>query len=607
MKSLVMLADLLLQDLGAACAIRTDRDRTTVAKRVRSEGEGFLTITLPSFGKAFEACLELGFLDPNLFPPTWRIRDGVPVFLQGFLGRIFDATDGKILDDADTLAVLAVRQITLGFGKLRDDCTPKRVDAALDQYIETDVHVARVSASISDQDLTPMWSTAGSDFSRVALLLWGPFLDQLDRVVETEFMPQHGPGSTADRKIGNQKWFFDEWSDRLDEEFPFVENALPRFSLYDEVSHVTFTPRHNERPVRIVTVPKTQKTPRVIAMEPSYMMYVQQGIHALIQREMERDKNTRSFWSYSSQEPNQLLAREGSISGALATLDLSEASDRVSIRHVWNIFRCHRRLFRRLWACRSQHAEVPGKGIVRLAKFASMGSALTFPLEAMVFTTTVFLGVERALGRRLTSEDIDNLRGQVRVYGDDIIVPSALAPSVVGTLEAIGFRVNRAKSFWTGMFRESCGRDWFKGADVSYAKIRNRIPNSRRSAQDIIGSVSLANQLRLTGVCPRTVEYIDAEIMRLIPLPWVSSDSALLGRVDPFDSSHRDCDGWDSDLHYSTVRGVTPIAPLPVNPVDGYPALLKFFLRRIPSQDPRHLTHSGRPVTVRLKHGRRRP
>jgi len=86
-----------------------------------------------------------------------------------------------------------------------------------------------------------------------------------------------------------------------------------------------------------------------------------------------------------------------------------------------------------------------------------MGSALTFPLEAMIFLGIVVLAASKVRHVSVTMEFVRSLHGSVRVYGDDIIVPVDIAEGAVELLEVFGLRVNRSKSFWTGKFRESCG------------------------------------------------------------------------------------------------------------------------------------------------------
>nr|QDH86450.1 MAG: RNA-dependent RNA polymerase [Leviviridae sp.] len=77
--------------------------------------------------------------------------------------------------------------------------------------------------------------------------------------------------------------------------------------------------------MKVIDVPKTMKTPRIIAMEPTAMQYAQQGILRLIQDAI-KGSYLNDFIGLDDQEPNQLMARQGSAVGDLATLDLSEAS-----------------------------------------------------------------------------------------------------------------------------------------------------------------------------------------------------------------------------------------------------------------------------------------
>lgn len=81
-----------------------------------------------------------------------------------------------------------------------------------------------------------------------------------------------------------------------------------------------------------------------------------------------------------------------------------------------------------------------------------MGNGFTFPLETLLFYSLV----RACCGNEAT----------VSVYGDDIICPVENIPLVFEVLQACGFLVNTSKSFWSGPFRESCGKDFLFGSDV---------------------------------------------------------------------------------------------------------------------------------------------
>jgi len=494
-KSLISLLQCVLIDLGTRCGISTSKDLKTILVRIEHEGWSFLTITLSDFGKDFQKSLDRGHVGSDLFQGFATTgRGGIPSFLGGFLRLVFDADSGRLLQDPSIEAIRAVRQLTLMWGKMLLDCTPERVDAALDRYLQCEQDVKS-----ADRRLLVSEPNRFEDFRRVGRMLWAELFSAVDsRIYNDGVLPKHGPGATADQLRGNAKYDQAVWTERLEVVFPHWENLIPSESFLQRTDAVRILEPGKEIPVRVITVPKTLKTPRIIAVEPTCMQYMQQGVLSVMVEEFSRHDNARNFVRFESQEPNQRLAREGSITGSLATLDLSEASDRVSNQHVRALLGNHRILREAVDATRSRKADVRGKTI-RLAKFASMGSALCFPMEALVFTTVVFVGIERALSRQLTRGMIQSFYGQVRIYGDDIIVPVEVVQPVMEELEAFGFRVNRDKSFWTGKFRESCGKDYYDGHDVSIVRVRRDLPLNRLQTEEVASAVSLRNQLFLAG------------------------------------------------------------------------------------------------------------
>jgi hypothetical protein len=457
-----------------------------------------------------------------------------------------------------------------------------------------------------------------ADFQRVSNLLCADLFSEIDRkIYNSELIPSHGPGATADGLMGNQKFKQREWTERLDYEFPARDYLFPTWAASDpSLSTVTFHEPGEERPVKVILVPKTQKTPRIIAIEPTCMQYMQQAVKDAIYEGVEEDYLLKTLIGFYSQVPNQDLARIGSSNGSLATLDLSEASDRVSFLLIHAMLDRFPHLMGAVDATRSRTARVPGYGVIPLSKFASMGSALCFPVEAIVFLTVVFLGIEKELNTPLTRKVVKDFLGKVRIFGDDIIVPKEYTHAVIGELEAFGFKVNASKSFWTGKFRESCGKDYYDGIDISICRVRSYFPTSQRDAKEIISTNSLRNQLYKSGFW-KSVRYIDDYLGRLIPHPVVSDSSPVVGRHTyvPIDlhldelRAHgqvKTQNGplrWHSAHQKPLVRGMVEVSQSPINPIDDYDALLKFFLKRgdEPFADREHLRRSGRPRSVSIK------
>jgi hypothetical protein len=359
------------------------------------------------------------------------------------------------------------------------------------------------------------------------------------------------------------------------------EHLLPNWSFYSELERVDLLEPGAEVPVKVTLVPKTQKTPRVIAMEPTCMQYMQQALLRCLLEHHSKDDFLRDVIGFDDQVPNQELARLGSIDQRTATLDLSDASDRVSNQLVRAMFAQYPHLHAAIDATRSRRAVLPEirgsrKRVVRLAKYASMGSALCFPIEAMVFTTLIFLGIQRSLNEPLYRRTLFEFRGSVRVYGDDLIVPVDHVPTVVRTLEHFGARVGTGKSFWTGKFRESCGREYFNGHDVSLTRVRQEFPTSRQDATEVVSAVSLRNQLYMSGYW-RVCRWLDEYLERLLGhFPVVLPTSSVLGRVSALGfQSERD----HPSLHSPLVRGYVVEAKPPLDHLEGPNALLKCLLK----------------------------
>lgn len=626
-----------------------DRDLETVARRVEHEGDSFFTLTLPSFGKEFLRALDRGCLLPDTFRGWKRAPyghttliglGGGPAFMKWALQVVFPnghvcsaepdvvhpctmggagkeaayegpAEAGSLRyfptwrqswerydDDWAAECVHAVLQLSGLYSKEKSLASEARNIAALDAYVATDKelaeHLERVDFPLLQDRLTAVRKVITLAFARV--------LSDVDQqVYYGTLLPKHGSGATADRLFGNEKWLLTEWTERLERLFPHGEmlNANDRLFFDSSESVVLRTPE-NERHVKVMLVPKTQATPRVIAVEPTCMQYVQQGFLRALVPALEADRCAKHFVGFTDQEPNRRLAALGSAGGDLATLDLSEASDRVANWLVEAVYEDFPHFLEGVQACRSTRASLPdGRVLDPIVKFASMGSALTFPIEAMTFAAICLESVCRTLSLPLTPKSLRSLQGLVRVYGDDIVVPRDCAEQVTRDLELFGFKVNRHKSYWTGEFRESCGEEYWRGRDVSHTKVRTSFPTSLRSAKELISTVETRNQLFSTGY----VEAVEALDRSLLPImrgkfPIVLPSSPLLGRLalDPphWRISHK-------DYQVPLEEGYTVVAKSPVNKLDGPRALLKYFLS--PSKDEEHLTRSGRPRSVRVIFG----
>lgn len=440
--------------------------------------------------------------------------------------RVF-GPDGVLLENADPDCIFAIRQICLFAKKLKLPCSARKERAAELAFIECDTSLRYHG------DKTGIIDT----FYRVSDVVWTsllsrcPFGDPF-----RELVPRHGPGTTQEGVRGNAKFRFASWPSRLEKSFPYAEFGIASIRNFDyEVGlfQVSQPSPKDETPVRVVFVPKTQRTPRVIAIEPVCMQYMQQAIATWLRPRIEHScPYTSGRVNFTRQDVNATLARTASREGHLATLDMSEASDRVSARLVWHMLRSVPDFRRQVFACRSSRAELPSGVKIPLRKFASMGSALCFPIESLAFFVAIVSSRLHRAGVRPSPATIRKYCTGVYVYGDDLIVPTDEAPSVCNDLESFGFKVNTHKSFWTGKFRESCGMDAYDGVDVTPVYVRRLIPADRTDSHGVASTVALANQFYLKGYW-QSAKYLRLVAEKLLgELPSISLVSfRLLERV----------------------------------------------------------------------------
>jgi len=590
-------------ELAAVCCTSATLDYKKLESRVKNEGLSFLTITLPAYAKDFERSLDAGRVSSSSFQ-GFEKRGPLPRFLGGFLEQVFDSFSGLVLDSPSIDCIFAIRQLTTMFGKIDLPCSQSRVDRAIKGYIECEQEIKDADVLIPERDIIA--------FQRISALLYQDVFAELEnQIYEGKLVPRHGPGATADGLRGNAKFDQLEWPSRMEQVFSYWENAVPslRFSVDSHFGQVNFLEPGAERPVKVITVPKTLKTPRIIAVEPTCMQYMQQALATKLVELLEIKRIGRNSRpnvilgqiGFHDQMPNRQMAQQGSLTGTLATLDLSEASDRVSIRHVEHLTTYWPLLQEALMVTRSSKASVDGYGTIPLFKYASMGSALCFPVEAMVFLAVVYVGIEKELTKRLTRGTINSFLGKVRVYGDDIIVPTDYVRSVTDTLESFGFKVNVNKSYWNGKFRESCGGDYYDGSDVTPVRVRRLFPSSLADVQEVESLVALRNLFYTNGLW-KTAKHLDETVIRrVLPyFPIVESTSPLLGRTSFLGyQAEKDC----TVLHRPLVRGYVSRSRIPKSSISGYGALLKFFLKQgaEPFADREHLERQGRPETVNIK------
>lgn len=454
-----------------------------------------------------------------------------------------------------------VRLLFTGFSK--DPAFARRIKAGgYSEEIRRDLSVALIALDRVSNALT---STLG-DYS--------PY----------EWRFKHGPGAVSEVTGPSNKYSWTSWPARLENAFPIADCGYHNYASWasDAISH-ELDP--SESFSRLVDVPKSYLKPRLIAVEPSAHQWCQQNIWDYF------CNRTRTSWihdfvRFRDQSLNQELCSYGALTGTLATVDLSAASDRVSCRVVGNLFRRNPELLIALQATRTRFVRQSqlrdGPALLPLRKFSTMGSACTFPVESLLFLAISLATVATKHRGSLRANNFKDYAGRVAVFGDDIIIPSDCRELLFALLEVLYFKVNVAKSHWIGKFRESCGVDSFGGVNVTPAYWRG--PNSN-GPESIASTIEVSNNFQKKFML-HSAAYI-ASTIRGVSIPLVSMDSGVSGLktfVRPSLSmfKHR----WNKVLQRLEIFVPRFITRQRKTPITDDSALLQYFTERPPPDQP---------------------
>jgi len=460
-----------------------------IVKRVDREGIGFLTKTLPRLGKAFTKALS----GEHMLDSASLAFESLPNSkLPKFLGELFQCVfshDGMVLPTPCTNSIRSIRDICYLFYKYD---IPYSLDAEQDvllQFIQTEKDIAEhdnvfnqlansLLADTLDND-SPNGLTTDCEATGRALKEFRPIVTRdiirrarrlLNEVFlnfdPTDIIPRHGPGAVSTKEKLWGKYYWRNIPDRLASMYPIDSYFYASLGHICDSREEIFSLGSREDFAQVLLVPKDSRGPRLISCEPLVFQWIQQGLGRSIVQHVESHPQTRYEVHFTDQQPNRLAALFGSVDGRYSTLDLSEASDRVSVGLVRVLFPS--KVLPYLLAARSLGTRMPDGRRLNLRKYAPMGSALCFPVLALTIWSLL-----RAMYPDAGPDEVGIL-----VYGDDVIVPTAHAAKAIELLEAFGLKINRAKSCTSGFFRESCGMDAYKGIDVTPLRIRKGMSSS---------------------------------------------------------------------------------------------------------------------------------
>jgi hypothetical protein len=385
-------------------------------------------------------------------------------------------------------------------------------------------------------------------------------------------VPKHGPGVVSNLQRGQDKYSFPAWNERLEAVFPYDLYAVANHGLLFDDSRDLLG---SENRSKLLCVPKTLKGPRLIAAEPVENQWTQQLVKSQLEKRLRLTPISSSI-DFFSQEKNQKKAIEGSNGGNLVTIDLSSASDRLSCWVVERVFRRNTSLLDRLAAVRT--AEVEGELLpypVRMKKFSTMGSAVTFPVQSIVYALMAIACIHRE--GKVSIASIRRASAQVQVFGDDIIVPKAGYHLLSEMLEYFQLKVNESKTYVSVNFRESCGVDAFQGHDVSpvYAKT---LPDGRATPGVIASLVQTSNNYHCKGYWNIGAHFRNESGIKNSLIPIISPAGGSFGYTSYTGFLPPTYKRWNKGLQINEYKVLRPIKASNHTQRDSWASLLQYFI-----------------------------
>lgn len=354
------------------------------------------------------------------------------------------------------------------------------------EYEPTQAQVKEAEASFLDvEEAIGVWDSSHEPsrdpFWRLVRGNIGRILSRIPINAFRDSIPQHGPGAVFP---SSKPW--------LKSRFTTDYASIRCFYPWDTTFQGVFLDSPDEGPIveatdivcRMTAVPKDSRGPRLICVHPKEAIWIQQSQRIVLESAISKHPLTSGRINFTDQSVNGNLAISASLTKRYCTLDLKEASDRLSDKLVRYLLGS----FSDLLSCsRASHVQLLSGRTVKLRKWAPMGNCLTFPVESLIFWGIV----HTAICTQASANYAD-----VYVFGDDIIFPSVMYDVVLPRLVSAGLVPNASKTFKNGSFRESCGVDAFSGFYIT--PLRTKVGQCRTYAE-AESLCNLARRAQLEG------------------------------------------------------------------------------------------------------------
>lgn len=498
------------------------RDSATIKSRIAHEGIKFATNILPSMFSSLLKRYEHG----SASFPQFKLKRGMdyPEFCSGLIRLAFGSDNRTIRYTAFDI----LYSLCCAFKKLKGKYPDGVLIKQFDDFLEVD-------KELSDID----WFEENTYFILTyARQCWREHFSALT-LDDVKLRPKPGPGATNTPTRKHMRYEPHTLYEQIDNVLPYQEWFYPT-PWHACLSAPKFLSLYNTResfPVsRFKFVPKTYGKARGICIEENEMQVLQQAFRRAFQTWIAEDKHLSVCLPLDDQSVNAAIALTSSIDQKYGTIDMSEASDRIS-RELVSYITQDTDLHDPLMALSTRYIKPPkGDGfptsLVRVNKYAPMGSGLCFPIMSLVHLFLI-RGILFYAGK-----DYCDMWKQVKVYGDDIIAPSQVIELIYDYLPKFGMKLNKEKSFYKSKFRESCGVHAYEGVDVTPVYVKHN-PN-HDSAEAMSSSLAVEALLFQKGFYS-TAKLIRSGLSKLgvdVVTPSLPSQNLALVRRTCYDISY---------------------------------------------------------------------
>lgn len=444
----------------------------------------------------------------EVFSPTRVLTISLGDYTNAcLLGRETELSSRR---EAVAVALRALRQVCYCFYKLNIPHTDEQEAKTLADFVTVDREL-----SFTTETLDPVSKIIQKQARHIICRV-------LANADPRSGIPKHGPGAVATGEKLPEKHHFKRDYTRLTSVFPLDEWFFCNQShVCDSLQELQAMETLEVGTAKVVLVPKDSRGPRLISCEPLEYQWIQQSLNRVLVDTIESHPLTKGHVNFTDQEVNRNLALRSSLSYDWVTLDMKEASDRVSCNLVQSLFPAT--WWEHLFASRSAATQLPSKRVVQLQKFAPMGSAVCFPVEALIFwaisVSTLMITQNLPLRKAAT---------KVYVYGDDIICDANYHGVIRSIMPKFDLMLNDSKCCVAGPFKESCGMDAYLGIPVTPTKIRSTWCDALEPSM-IASYVDYSNEFYRCNMFESAL-FLEEQVQALFtarrrdPIPTVSSE-----------------------------------------------------------------------------------